>query len=191
MSCRNHYYQWNIEVFTKSQPLSSSLPSCLPPSCSLFSFPSTPSPANHLPEIMQIFLLKTCCIQNLRPSILPSFRLSIPLSLPKNGWPQLHLEKQYFTACYTRSFFSLSLCLFRIIKGWPDREVWCARFKGMFLVSLLAFVYLCQYVSVYWPACVSVFWCFSLCVYIYMPRGQDMCKIMQRGGCGFCIMGWN
>lgn len=57
---------------------------------SLFSFPSTACPVNHLPQIMQISSFKNI-LHSKFPCILPPFYTSF------HGWPQLHLQKQHFT----------------------------------------------------------------------------------------------
>lgn len=121
-----------MELLTITHCLSLSLPPCF---TSLFSFHFASSPANHLPEIMQISRFKNMLHREFTfTSFLLATLPSFPLSLTKNGSPQLHLEKRDFR----RSDHSLLPSFFphppllTVIEGWPDSEqgwrVWVSVF---------------------------------------------------------------
>ncbi len=170
---------WGVYKITASLILTSFMFFLLT-NCS--SFPSRPLLPIICQKLCRFLSLKTCCIQNLRPFSLPSTPPSIPPSLPKNGWPQLHLGK-HFTLTLSVFLFPLSslspaslkvdLTGRRDVQGWRVRECVCINF----LVSLLGWVCLCWYVSVYWLACVSTFTCLCVCTCrcVRMPSEDKIC----------------
>lgn len=125
----------------------------------LFSFPSTPSSANHLPAIMQIPELM---------SHLPSRCTSQQQSFTARKWMTSTLFGGVIFHTISHEILSVSLSIslspFGIIRGWPEGEAWCAGLKGTCMCAhpffeVLAWVYLCHPLSVNWYGCASVFTC--------------------------------